>query len=133
MQLNEERVKLFATILRLMTNPEIIKQLDTDEAFDYEALVRAIAEMVPYPQRLPIDTAAPVIYPAPSPNTIPNWPNWTPMQPLICDPSRTTICSGGTSDQTGCAGIVDPKATALFPSAMSQADGMGDDSGTRGD
>ena len=84
----------------------------------------------------PIDKAAPVIYsvPAPSPNTIPNFPNWTPMQPLIGDPTGwpntpSVICSGSTSEATDRATVT----STVRPMAMTQADGMGDDSGTRGD
>lgn len=118
MRFNEERVKLFATILRLMTNPEIIKQLDGDEAFDYEALVRAIAEMVPLPA---IDLAAPVLYPVPATAPFPTLPTWSPMRPLIGDPiGGSTVCSS-------------PVKAENFVTAMGQADGMGDDSGTRGD
>lgn len=112
--LNEEMVKLFATILRLATNPEILKQLEI--GIDFENLVRAIASTVPCS---PIDAAAPIRNPSPWPLGNPFWsPNVTTV-PNLNAPVIPYYATGET-----------PKP---YLSSMSQADGQGDDSGRRGD
>lgn len=116
--LNEERVKLFAMMLDVLISgsPVSEKLREQGQNVNTEVLVRVIAEQVTYPQ---IDLAAPAVWlkPMPYPNHI--VPNTVPYTPGY--PGGTTICANGV------------RSTLPRESSMSQADGRGDDAGTRGD
>jgi hypothetical protein len=61
--LNEDRVQLFASLLKVLANPGVVAiMIENGEEVDYVQVVRSIADIVPYPPTSPIKD--PGLYPS---------------------------------------------------------------------
>lgn len=116
--LNEARIQTFAVLLKAVASPLFQMELEkSGTTVDWAEVVRTIATVVPEQTVIPFGGAVSFPYQSPMPySSVGGYLNSTAKPE-----SFTTLCSAMT--ETG----------LLTPAAMPQADGMGDDSGLRGD
>jgi hypothetical protein len=87
--LNETRVKLFATLLEVLTagSPVVEKLKESGQSLDCYEIVRSIAETVPYPSN-PMWNQPTYAAPSNNPYSYPSAPPLTSDQFNTCDYGR---------------------------------------------